>query len=162
KIPALLVQRGEGGSVAEVTLDGRPLGNPSIGVTLQANPGPHVIKATAPDREPLTLEFTLAEAERKTVVIKLAPKTKAAPTPVLTPIEAPPPPEPVAPKGSASMRAAGFVIGGIGVAGLAVAGAFFGLKQKAIADLDAQCGADRMSCPDTDAARSTRDSGQRN
>src|SRR5262245_11216752 len=144
--PALLIQRGDGASVAEVTLDGRPLGNPSIGVTLQANPGPHVIKATAPDREPLVLEFTLTESERKTVVIKLAPKAKAAPTVVVKPQE-PAPPPPVVPKGSPGMRAAGFVVGGVGVAGLAVAGAFFGLRQKAISDLDPICGKDRMSCP---------------
>src|SRR5262249_44118261 len=56
RIPMLLVQRGEGAAVAEVTLDGRALGNPSIGVEIQANPGPHTIKANAPDRLPFTVE----------------------------------------------------------------------------------------------------------
>src|SRR5262245_6386809 len=60
KIPALLIKRGEGAAVAEVTLDGRVVGNPSIGVTIPINPGPHVIKASAADRDPVTVEFTLA------------------------------------------------------------------------------------------------------
>ena len=57
RIPMLLVRRGDGAGVAEVTLDGRALANPSIGVEFQVNPGPHAIGATSPDRQPLSVEI---------------------------------------------------------------------------------------------------------
>ncbi len=79
RIPMLLVKRGEGAGVAEVTLDGHALGNPSIGVELQVNPGPHEIRATAPDREPLIVPVTVEDKDHKVVDLVLKAVAVAAP-----------------------------------------------------------------------------------
>jgi tetratricopeptide (TPR) repeat protein len=158
RIPMLQVRRGEGAAVAEVTLDGRALANPSIGAEFQVNPGPHAVRAVAPDRLPFTFDVTLADRDHRVVTLVLKPKpapvVAAVPVVVVEPLPEPPPPT-----GNRSLRAAGFVVGSLGVAGLAVAGAFFGLRQKAIGDLDAACGPTRMTCPSS--AQSTLDGGKR-
>ncbi len=56
------------------------------------------------------------------------------------------------------MRTAGFIVGGAGIASLVASGAMFYLRHTTISDLDQQCGADRMSCPDS--ASSTIDRGK--
>lgn len=156
RIPMLLVQRGEGAAVAEVFLDGRALGNPSIGVEIQANPGPHTLKAIAADRLPSTVEINLADGEHKTVKLVLKPKPVAAPV-VVAPPPVEPPPDVPPPKGNKSMRIAGFVVGGVGLVSLGVSAGFFAMRQKAISDLDAECGPTHMTCPAS--AQSTKDSG---
>jgi hypothetical protein len=159
RIPMLLVKRGEGAGVAEVTLDGRPLANPSIGVEFPVNPGPHSIAATSTDRLPWSGEVTLADRDHKTLTLVL--KLKPAPPP-------PPPPEagkpdgetpdtPPPPTGTNKMKVAGFVVGGLGVVGLVVSGVFFGMRQSAISTLDGECGPTHMSCPAS--ALSTKNSG---
>src|SRR5262245_8282388 len=50
KIPKLDIARGEGATAATVELDGRTLGASSVGTPMSVNPGPHVIKASAPGR----------------------------------------------------------------------------------------------------------------
>ena len=158
RIPMLLVRRGEGAAVAEVTLDGRPLANPSIGVEFQVNPGPHAVRATSPEHQPLTVEVTLAERDHKVVNLVLKPRPVAAPIVPIAPIgNGDGPPDPPPPTGNRSMRIAGFVVGGVGVVGLVVSGVFFGMRQKAISDLDAECGPTKMSCPAS--ALATKNSG---
>lgn len=155
RIPKLLVKRGAGAAVAEVTLDGRPLANPSIGVAFQINPGPHSIKATSPDLEPLTVEVTLGDGDSKTVELVLKPRATKA-VPVIAP-PPPPPPPPPAPGINKPMLIGGAVVGGAGVVSLAISGAFFGLRQSAISSLQGQCGADMQHCPAS--AQGTYDGG---
>jgi hypothetical protein len=156
RIPMLLVKRGDGAAVAEVTLDGRPLANPSIGVEFQVNPGPHTVGATAPDRQPFKSEVTVADRDHQ--VVELVLKARPAPVvaAVVTPVEPPPEPPPPPPS-TRPMRTAGFVVGGVGVVGLVISGAFFGLRQSAISTLNNECGANMMSCPAS--ALSTKNGG---
>ncbi len=165
RIPRLLVKRGQGAAVAEVTLDGRPLANPSIGVEFQINPGPHVVKASASDMEPSTYEVNLADRDHKTIEIVLKPQVKAAPVvvgPVATPVaptaasEEPPPPSD--PHWNKPLLVGGAAVGGAGVVSLVVSGIFFGQRQSAISTLQAACGANGMHCPA--GAQSTYNSGQ--
>jgi hypothetical protein len=157
RIPMLLVKRGQGAAVAEVTLDGRALANPSIGVEFQVNPGPHAVKATAPDREPLTVEMTLADRDHKVVEIVLKPVAKAAPVVVVPVVEEPPPPPP--PR-SNRMLIGGIATGGAGVLLLVISGVYFGMRQSAISTLNGECGAGGMHCPPGPGALSTYNSGQ--
>ncbi len=160
RIPMLLVKRGAGAAVAEVTLDGKPLANPSIGVEFPVNPGPHAIAATAPDRLPWSGDVTLGDRDHKAVEIVLKPRP--APPPPVAPVivapaheeEKPPPPPPTGPR---NMKIAGFVVGGAGVVGLVVSGIFFGMRNSAISTLNAECGPTHMSCPAS--ALSTKNSG---
>lgn len=156
RIPMLLVKRGDGAAVAEVTLDGRPLANPSIGVEFQVNPGPHTVGASASDRTPFKAEVTVADRDHLVVelVLKARPVAVAA---VVAPIAPPPEPPPPPPPNTKPMRNAGFVTAGVGVVGLVISGAFFGLRQGAISTLNGECGATMMSCPP--GALSTRNSG---
>jgi hypothetical protein len=153
-----MVKRGDGAAVAEVSLDGRPLASTQIGAEFRVNPGPHVVRATAADRKPFSSEFNLADSQHQVIAVVLQPRADATPLQATAPTEEPPPPPPP-PSGSRPMKIAGFVVGGVGVVGLAVAGAFFGLRQKAISTLDSQCGPTRMSCPQN--LLSTYNSGQR-
>jgi len=161
RIPMLLVKRGQGAAVAEVTLDGRPLANPSIGVEFQVNPGPHVLKATSMDMEPSTYEVNLADRDHKTIEIVLKPQVKAAPVavapvgPTASPEEPPPPPPP---HWNKPLLIGGAAVGGAGVVSLVVSGIFFGQRQSAISTLQAACGANGMHCPA--GAQSTYNSGQ--
>jgi len=160
RIPMLLVSRGDGAAVAEVTLDGRPLANPSIGVEFQVNPGPHAVAATAADRQPFTVDITLADRDHQ--VVKLVLKKRPAPPPPLAPIvavihEELPPEPPPPPRVNRSLRTAGFVTGGVGVVGLVVSGVFFGMRQSAISTLNGECGTTMMNCPAS--ALGTRNSG---
>lgn len=157
KIPNVIITRGEGAATAEITLDGRMLGGNAIGTAFPVNPGTHVLKASAADREPAMIEVNLAPGERKAIVVTLkkqapvvGPAPKAPPPP---PVVIAPPPKPA---GTPPMRIAGFVMGGAGVVGLAMAGAFFGIRQSAIAELDGLCGADRQSCPSSSRATADR------
>lgn len=160
RIPVLLVKRGAGAAVADVTLDGRPLANPSIGVEFQINPGPHAIRATAEGSLPFVKEINLADRQHETVTIVLKPKPAeapvAAPLPPIVEAPLPPPPPPPNPR---PLRYAGIAVGGAGVVALAASAAFFAMRQKAISDLNAVCGADHLSCPAS--AQSTYDSGTR-
>jgi hypothetical protein len=158
KIPKLTIERGDGAQVAEVTMDGVTLGATSVGSEIPANPGPHVITATAPRRKAFRAEFTLEESESKTLTLVL--KKDAEPVAEVpnepmkpTPTDAPPPPA-----GTSKLKIAGFVVGGLGLVSLGVSAGFFGVRAGAISDLDKVCGSDRKNCPAS--AASTRDSGQ--
>ena len=160
RIPMLLVKRGQGAAVAEVTLDGRPLANPSIGVEFQVNPGPHVVKASSADMEPSTYEVNLADRDHKTIEIVLEPQVKAAPVvaPPVAPVASEEPPPPPPPHWNKPLLIGGAALGGAGVVSLVVSGIFFGQRQSAISTLQAACGANGMHCPA--GAEATYNSGQ--
>ena len=145
RIPKLVLKRGAGAAVAKVTLDGRELGPASIGAPISVNPGPHHIQASAPGREAVTVDVTLAAAEEKSVALVLPeakPGEPAAAAPVAVVADTAPPP-----KGTSKMKIAGFVVGGAGVASLGVAGVFLAMRQSAISKLDGACGATGQTCP---------------
>lgn len=140
RIPKIVVQRGSGAETASIALDGVPLGDAVIGTPMPADPGPHVIEASAPGYEPFKRALKIAERQTETVVIELV---ALPPEPAQPPPLAPPPP----PVRSSPARAVGYVLGGVGIASLAASGVFFYLRAQAIDDLDAECGPDRRSCP---------------
>lgn len=146
KIPKLTLKRGEGATVADVTMDGTILGSSSIGSVMPANPGPHVIKATAVGRDPFTAEFTLADAESKTVTIALDETKVAAPVVVGPTGPGPVTEEPEPPPKTSPLKIAGFVGVGLGVVGLAVGGIFAAKRGSAISELDSKCPTPQ-SCP---------------
>ena len=159
KIPKMTIVRGDGAAVARVELDGRALGGASVGAPMPVNPGPHVIKASAPGRESITVEVTIAEKETKQVELKLPPGAPEA-----SPADGGPvagdrvAPDNAEPSGTSPMKVAGFITAGVGVVSLGVAGVFFLMRQGAISDLDDQCGSDGQQCPPE--AKGTFDDGE--
>jgi hypothetical protein len=139
RVPRIVVQRGKNADSATLSLDGVSLGDSVLNIPLPADPGPHVVEATALGFLPFKQSFRVAEQQTATIQVKLeAEPTKAEP---LAPTRYEP-----APTG---VRTAGFVIGGVGIASLLTSGAMFYLRHTSISDLDKQCGIDRMSCPAT-------------
>jgi len=148
RVPRVVVKRGEGADSATISLDGVPLGDSVLNSPLPVDPGPHVVEGTATGFLPFKQAFRVAEQQTATIEVKLELQpAKAEP-------KVPPPPPPP----SQTMRTAGFVVGGAGIASLLASGAMFYLRHTTINDLDEQCGADRMHCPDS--ARSTVDRGK--
>ncbi|MEI9935849.1 MAG: hypothetical protein WDO69_01365 [Pseudomonadota bacterium] len=147
RVPRVVVKRGAGADSATISLDGVSLGDSVLNNPLPVDPGPHVVEGAGAGFLPFKQAFRVAEQETATIEVKLElPPVK--PEPVV-----PPPPPP-----SQTMRIAGFVVGGAGIASLIASGAMFYLRHSTISDLDKQCGADRMSCPDN--AQSTIDRGK--
>jgi hypothetical protein len=148
KIPAITVQRGDGATLAQITVDQRPLGANEVGSKVLLNPGPHVIEAKAEGRKPFRQEIVLADGDKKAIEVRLGGEGDLGPIgdhrePYPDPVPVPPPP----PAKTSPVRTAGFVIGGVGIAGLAVAGAFIGLRQGTLSELETSCGKDHKSCP---------------
>jgi len=105
----------------KVMRDAIELGSGALGTALPVDPGEHVIVVTAPDHEERRTPITVKEGESPRVQATPGPK-KAASTPQggsAQKIEAPPPPPP--PSSGGGLRAAGFVIGGVGLVGLGTA-----------------------------------------
>ena len=148
RVPRVVVKRGEGADSATISLDGVSLGDSVLNSPLPVDPGPHVVEGAGAGFLPFKQAFRVAEQQTATIEVKLQPEPAKPEPPVVSP---PPPP-------SQTLRTAGFVVGGAGIASLIASGAMFYLRQKTISDLDQQCGADRMSCPDS--ARSTIDRGE--
>ena len=107
-----------------VTLDGRPLRPALIGVDTLADPGQHTVDAAAPDGTHSTEVVTLAEADSKTVVLRISATTASTSNAPQRPgldVVANHRPEP-----PSAQRTWGFVALGIGIAGVG-AGAVTGL-----------------------------------
>jgi hypothetical protein len=149
RVPQLTLSRGKGAQGAEVILDGEALGATAIGSPLPVNPGPHQLKAMAPQRIDMNIEFTVAEGEKKEIKLALEEAPVVAPPPSIAPPGDQPKPEP---KKSTVMRTTGFVVGGAGIVGLGLSGLFFGLRAGAISSADAKCGPDRLHCTATQSA----------
>jgi hypothetical protein len=146
RVPRVVVKRGEGADSATISLDGIALGDSVLNSPLPVDPGPHVVEGASAGFLPFKQAFRVAEQQTATIEVKLQ----------LAPVK----PEPVAstPPPSQTMRTAGFIVGGAGIASLLASGTMFILRQSTVNDLDQQCGADRMNCPDS--ARSTVDRGE--
>lgn len=139
RIPRIVVQRGEGADSAVISLDGVSLGDSVLNGPLPADPGPHVVEATAAGYLPFKQSFRVSEQQTATIQVKLEPEPPK-------PVEA----QALGPRAStSSLRTVGFVVGGAGVASLLASGAMFYLRHTTISDLDDKCGASRSSCPDS-------------
>ncbi len=147
RVPRVVVSRGEGADAATISLDGVSLGDSVLNAPLPVDPGPHVVEGTAQGYLPFKQAFRVAEQQSLTIQVTLQ----------LAPAELNPPPPPRSVAGQ-NLRTAGFIVGGAGIASLIASGAMFYLRHTSISDLDKQCGADRMSCPDS--ARNTVDRGK--
>ena len=147
RVPRVTVSRGLGADAATISLDGVALGDSVLNAPLPVDPGPHVVEATAAGYLPFKQSFRMAEQQATTIQVKLEPTV---------PEDLVQPPPPVVRQDN--MRTAGYVVGGAGLASLIASGAMFYLRHTSIHDLDKQCGADRMSCPDS--ARNTVDRGK--
>jgi hypothetical protein len=108
-----------------VTLDGRPLRPALIGVDTLADPGQHTVDAAAPDGKHSTEVVTLAEAESKTVVLRISSAGLASESSV-PPKRAPDVVANHAPEPPSNQRTWGIAALGIGIAGVGV-GAVTGL-----------------------------------
>lgn len=139
RIPRVVVRRGEGADSAAISLDGVSLGDSVLNGPLPADPGPHVVEATASGFLPFKQSFRVAEQQTATILVKLEPEP---PKPIAE--------QPLGPRASSSsgLRTAGFVVGGAGVASLLASGALFYLRHSTISDLDDKCGANRSTCPE--------------
>lgn len=143
KVPSLRIKRAKGAKVATITLDGRTLGATEINVDVPVNPGPHVIEATQDGRETFREEMDLKDGAKKTIKVTMS---EVAETPPSTPPESTPD-KPEASSPGSGTRAAGFIIGGLGLVGMGVGAAFLGLRQSTISELESKCGADHRNCP---------------
>jgi hypothetical protein len=124
----------------EIQRDGVPVGQAQWGLAVPADPGPHTIVATAPERVPFRTEVTLSEpgATVDVAIPELAPARVAPTTPDTRP------PEPGRPKGLGAQHYVAIGAGVIGLAGVAV-GTVFGLQSMSKGDeADEHC--DGGSC----------------
>ncbi len=148
RVPRVVVKRGEGADSATISLDGVALGDSVLNSPLPVDPGPHVVEGAGAGYLAFKQAFRVAEQQTATIEVKLE----------LAPVKPEPPLIPPPPPSAQTMRTAGFVVGGAGIASLIASGAMFYLRHTTINDLDKQCGADRMGCPDS--ASSTIDRGK--
>jgi hypothetical protein len=150
RIPKVVVERGPGAENATIMLDGVALGDSMVGSPMPTDPGPHQVDATAPGFKPFKQSLRLQETQTETVTVTLEAEPAAA---------GPGPGPHGAPQSSSStLRTVGFVTTGVGAASLIASGIFFYLRGQTIDDLDAACGADGNSCPESE--RSTFDKGK--
>lgn len=151
-----------------VTRNGQVVGRAAWGIEAPVDPGPHVIRVTARDREAFekTVEVGPNGAKEKIVVPTLAvaraPEATAAPPP-------PAGPPPADPRGAAPPRDDGsrttapawrtpvtLALGGVGLAGIGV-GSFFGLRAMSTLDeSDAHCDARGCDQQGVDLANDSR------
>jgi len=135
----------------EIRRDGVVQPKASWGMSVPVDPGDHRIEASAPGRKPLRLEVKIGAARdsKETLVPALAaadiapaPVTPAAPSPAADSSA------PVAPAtqestpsqgGSSGLRAAGWVVGGLGLIGIGI-GSYFAIQAMGKkSDSDADC-----------------------
>jgi len=111
-------------SGAVVALDDQPVGPAAYGTPIPVDPGAHVLRASADGMKPFERSFRVEKGAPVTTlkVPALEPASSTAPEPQ-TALEAPPASS--AAPASSTTRAAGFVVGGVGVV-LAGLGAYFG------------------------------------
>ena len=172
KIAGLTVSVPSPPSDLRLTVDGQVIANTLVDSELPADPGDHVVEASAPGFLKATAKVTLGSADKKTVSLKLdADPNATAPAPVsanqdLTAAPAPPvasrpavaapsalPAEPA----PAPSHAAAYVSWGVGLVGVGVGTAFGVMTLKDKHNL--QC--DGNSCPASqrDAVNSAKRSG---
>jgi hypothetical protein len=161
RIPSLVIQV-RGAEAPKVTIDGVAVPGAALGVNWPVDPGPHVVRATAPGAAAKETTVTMVEGKTQTLALDLvpavaepAPPSPPAPTPpppaapTPPPVSAPPPPMQSAPPASLPPRAdspsgsvrkpVGFGALGVGAVGLAVGGIMAGLAAGKHGDLAKLC-----------------------
>ncbi|MBL9027675.1 MAG: hypothetical protein JNL21_36120 [Myxococcales bacterium] len=128
---------------AKIELDGVELASAQIGTAIPADPGRRTLRVVTGDRALVTRTVDLKDGEALTVTLEIPPVEG-------TPIDPGPTPQ-------SSVSIPGVVLTVVGGGMLVAGGAFLGLRQGAISDLDEQCGGDR-SCPAS--AEETYDQGR--
>lgn len=158
-----------------LTVDGQVVANTLVDSELPADPGDHLVEASAPGYMKASSHVTLGSADKKTVTLKLEADPNAPPPPApgaaaaadaasnpapqsapAKPLEAAAPPPDAPPQ--APSRAAAYVSWGVGVVGVGV-GTTFGLL--AMKDKHNLQGCDGNVCPASqrDAVDSAKRSG---
>lgn len=140
RIPSLTITRGEGAEAATIELDGVTLGASSIGEEFPIDPGPHTVRATAPDHEPFARTITLGEGEAETLVVEL----QANPEPGDSPAAEDGPGPAVIPREEGLVLDRDFWMYasyGAGGAFLLGSGAAFFMRQQKLDDIEQICGA---------------------
>jgi tetratricopeptide (TPR) repeat protein len=146
RLARIVVSVAQGAEIVglEVKRDGAPVARAAWGTPIPADPGVHVITATAPGRAPFQATVTLDAAGGRTEAIEvplLAPATTSD--------------APAAPEGTSTQRLAGYVVGGVGLVAVGV-GSYFGLR--AISrEQDANDRCSESTCPDRDALSASED-----
>ncbi|HYP76466.1 MAG TPA: hypothetical protein VER12_10940 [Polyangiaceae bacterium] len=159
------------GAELRLTVDGVVVANTLVDSELPADPGDHLVEASAPGCLKATARVSLASADKKTVTLKLEADPNAPATaplnsgpeakPVLAAQAAPavaasaPSAPPQAPR-KAPSRAPAYVSWGVGLVGVGVGTAFGIMAMNAKHDLDGTCQSN--SCPpsssgDVDSAK---------
>lgn len=113
-VPGLIIRR-----------DGTDVSKAELGGPVNADPGPHVIEATAPGYE--VWQTTVTVGEKNDVRTVTIPTLIAKPTP------------------TNALRPAAFAVGGVGVAGLVLGGVFGGLAMSSKSELEKLC--PNNACP---------------
>lgn len=155
-----------------LTVDGQAVASTLVDSELPADPGDHVVEATAPGFLKATARVTLGAADKKTVTLKLDADPNApaaapantgtdapvAPAPQSIPTRvAPAPNAPPAPPPSAPNHTAAYVSWGVGVVGVGVGTAFGIITLKDKHDL--QCNGNSCPTSQRDAVDSAKRSG---
>ncbi len=134
-------------ATTKVERDGVELGNASLGSELPLDPGEHVVRVSAPGRQPREYRITLIEAERRALDVE--------PGGAQAVVEDEHERTPAKTTSGSGQKTAGYVIGAVGIAGL-VTGAVAGyLVLDAKSTVDEECdAAKRCSQEGLDAADS--------
>ena len=155
---AIKVSGAEPGEAVSVTVDGKPIAPALVGIATPANPGEHIVRATAAGKDSGEVKVTLAEGQRQELVVTLLATESAAPT---APMTQPSAGEsaggqsagqsaegPVTDQGTGGdgFRVPAYVAFGLGAVGLGF-GTYFALDAGSAADeADELCGGSRESC----------------
>jgi hypothetical protein len=115
----------QGPSTPTVLIDDVSVPGAAIGIRLACNPGPHIVKATAPGFAPAEQPFAIAEGTSQTIQIpmqrdvpEVAPVRDEPRAQEPTPLPSSPPPE----ETSSTRTTVGVTVLGVGLAGLVVGG----------------------------------------
>jgi hypothetical protein len=149
---AIKLEGAKSGETVDVTLDGAAIAAGLVGIPMPANPGEHVVHATAPGKDSGDVRVTLAEGQNQDVVVRLNATGVAPLTAVPVAAAAVPPTDSTAPpaadQGSSrsGLRIPAYVSLGVGVVGLGL-GTYFAIdSSNAADDADKLCGGSRSTC----------------
>jgi hypothetical protein len=122
RVPALTLSLPPGAPPGTVVRrDGAELAVTALGVAFPVDPGEHVLTTQAPGGALAEVRVTLAEGEKKQVILPVKDASSAqASAPLASPSPAPGAEAPAADHGPGPRRTAVYVTGGVGVAGLVV------------------------------------------
>jgi hypothetical protein len=129
---------------AKVLLDGAAVAQ-AVTAPVPLDPGEHTIAVEAPGHKTARFALTVAERDRKELVISAGPLEARRDTGPEGTQKLPPPPPPL-PGGSQTRRTAGFIAGAIGLAGLAAFGVTGGILLERDGRIQAAC-PDRTCTP---------------